>query len=50
MGSLEIALAWLPAGIGLVVWLAVIAYTFLLATRLVRAVEEIARKMENRGE
>jgi hypothetical protein len=34
----------LPVGLGFIVWLAVVAYLLYLATRLVRAVEEIARK------
>ena len=34
----------MPAGIGILVWLIVVVYALVLATRLVRAVEEIARK------
>ena len=40
----NLLMAWLPAGIAVVVWFVVVVYLLFLATRLVRAVEEIARK------
>lgn len=34
-----------PVGMGFLVWIVIVVYLLFLATRLVRAVEEIARKV-----
>ena len=46
MGVTEV-LTLIPAGIMFVIWIGVVVYLLMLATRLVRAVEKIADKNDS---